>query len=523
MHGPFGNMTARGFVGLSHTALITALDHSISKKMSDLEKAEDRASTRSVDEADNIIDKIGLRFNAEIRGIERVGDDRKSDTNYWNALTIFLLPNLAILALSSGALGPTVFGLDFWTCVLVVVIWSVVGSLPVGFYGVFGQEFGLRQQILLRYFTGNVMGRVFALFNVISCIGWNAINVIPCVQLLVALGPLPPWAGCLIFVVITCSLALFGYRIIHVYERYSSIPNFVIYLVIIARLAKAKTFTFGDMQTGRAEAANVLGFILLVFGFTSGWLPSVADYFVYMDRRVPRWKVFVCLVVGLSVPCMFAFILGAACAMGTYTDPAWAAAFENESVGGLVHQILVKDSLHGFGKFCVVVLALSGVANNLPGSYSLSLAIQAVWSPLARFPRLGWCIIGNFVSLGLSIPAYYVFEAAMSNFLSIIGYNVSIYLGITLAEHFIYRRGFSGYDVLDFNNKDSLPVGIAGLVAFAFGIVSTVLGMNQTWYQGVVARSFGDVAADIAWEMNIVFAFVGYNLVRPFERRYFGR
>lgn len=47
--------------------------------------------------------------------------------------------------------------------------------------------------------------------------------------------------------------------------------------------------------------------------------------------------------------------------------------------------------------------------------------------------------------------------------------------------------------------------------------------MNQTWYQLVIARTFGPAGGDILFELNIVFAFVGYNLIRPFEKKYFGR
>ena len=94
---------------------------------------------------------------------------------------------------------------------------------------------------------------------------------------------------------------------------------------------------------------------------------------------------------------------------------------------------------------------------------------------------------------------------------------------MSLAEHFIYRKGFSGYDVSDFNNPKTLPIGIAGVVGFCFGICSTVLSMNQTWYQGVIARQIGEYGGDISWELNIIFAFIGYNLARPFELKYFGR
>lgn len=292
---------------------------------------------------------------------------------------------------------------------------------------------------------------------------------------------------------------------------------------MIARLTKSGNFTWGHMDQGTAEAGHVLSFIATIFGFVAGWSPSAADYSVYMPSDTSPVMVFMCMVVGLSVPAIFACILGAACAMGTFTSVAWSQAWEDNSVGGLVYAILVVDNLHGFGKFCVVILALSSIANNLPGSYSLALATQAIWSPLAKFPRLGWCLIGNFLSLALSIPAYYVFADTMANFLSIIGYNVSIYLGISLTEHFIYRKGFGGYDVTNFNDRSTTPVGFAGLVGFLFGVASTILSMNQSWYQGVIAKKFGADGGDISFELNIIFAFVGYNIIRPFELKYYKR
>ncbi|CAH2354008.1 purine-cytosine permease Fcy2p [[Candida] railenensis] len=471
----------------------------------------------------NIIDKLGLRFNAEIRGVERVPEDQRSKGSMLTPFFIYASPNLAIAALSTGALGTASFGLDFWTCTIVIIIWSFIGALPVGLFAVFGMKFGLRQQILSRYFTGNIMGRVFALFNVISCIGWNAINIIPSVELLAQLGPLPPWAGCLIFVVITCVIAMWGYKYIHLYERYSGIPNFIIYLVIIARLTMSKNFTFGTMGKGTAEAGNVLTFIALIFGFVAGWCPSAADFMVYLPSNTKSWKVFWPMVFGLSLPSMFALILGAACGSATATDPDWADAFESDSIGGLVYAILVPNSLHGFGKFCCVILALSGVANNLPGSYSLSLAIQAVWSPLAKFPRIGWCFVGNFLSLALSIPAYYKFSATMSNFLSIIGYNVSIYIGISLSEILVIRRSWSAYDFSNFDDGSTVPIGIAGVFTFCCGVATTVLSMNQTWYSGVISQKFGEYGGEVSFELNIVACFIIYSIVRPIEKKYFKR
>lgn len=330
---------------------------------SQLEAYHDKRERR-LEQGTNLFDRIGLKFNAEIRGVERVPEDKRVDTNWTSPLTMFLSPSMSIAALSTGMLGPTFYKLDFRTCVLVIVFWSIIGSMAVGFFATFGARFGLRQQMLSRYFTGNVMGRIFALFNVISCCGWNAVNILPSVQMLASIGPLPPWAGCIILVVVTCMVALLGYKAIHIYERYSWIPNFIIYLIVIARLTMSGNFTWGTMESGTQTAGNVLNFISTVFGYTAGWSSSSADFFVYMPSETPSWKIFGCMVVGLSTPCIFTLTLGAACAMGTLRDPTWKTAFDDGSVGGLVNMILNVNNLHGFGRFCMVVLGLSSIANN---------------------------------------------------------------------------------------------------------------------------------------------------------------
>lgn len=471
------------------------------------------------------INKFGEGMKAETRGIERVPEDQCHDTSLLSPFTIFLSPNLSIAAISTGALGTAAYGLDFWTTLIISVLFCFIGALPVGLYAVFGMKFGLRQQILSRFLVGNYAARIFALFNVISCIGWNAINSIGAVELLVAVGPLPPAAGCVIIVVVTLILAFFGYKVIHTYEKYSWIPNFLICFVIIARLKIEGDFTVGKMGTGKTEIGNVLSYISVVFGFVAGWTPSAADYTVYMPPNMPPWKVFWSMVFGLALPSLLTLILGAAMGATTFTNPRMADAYAESSIGGLTYEILVPHSLGRFGSFCCVLLGLSTIANNLPGSYSLSLSVQAIWSEFAKVPRLFWCVLGNVVSLAISIPAYYDFSTAMENFLSIIGYNVSIYLGISLCEHLLIRKNkLSNYDLtydrITKKNFVDIPVGYAGFVTMLVGWVLAVMGMDQSWFNGFASRKIGEAGGDIGWELCISSTFLVYAVLRPLEMKY---
>lgn len=169
-----------------------------------------------------------------------------------------------------------------------------------------------------------------------------------------------------------------------------------------------------------------------------------------------------------------------------------------------------------------MLVALSTVANNIPNVYSASLSAQALWSPFARVPRIVWSFIGNFATLAICIPAFYHFEEVMDNFMNLIAYYLAIYQAIFISEHLIYHKGKFDYDYENYKDKNAYPIGIAGVFAFCCGVAGVVVGMDQVWYAGVIGRKIGE-GGDIGFELGAGFAFVGYNLVRPFEKKYIGR
>lgn len=472
-------------------------------------------------------DRIGAKLNAETKGVEPVTDEEKTDDSVINAASMWFSANMVIAAYALGTLGPLVFQLNFGVSVLVIVFFNLLGLVSVAFFSVFGAEFGLRQMILSRYLLGNVTARIFSCINVIACVGWSVVNTIASAQLLSMINPggrqCPPWAGILVITGCTVLVTFFGYGIIHKYEKWSWVPNFVVFLVIIACLAKNGSFTNGEWGGGATTAGGVLSFGSAIYGFATGWTTYAADYTVYMPRNFNKMKIFFSLVAGLAFPLFFTMILGAASARATLSNPAYLEYYKSDSIGGLTFAILVPDSLHGFGQFCCVVLAMSTVANNIPNMYSTALSAQATWEPLAKIPRVVWTLVGNAASLAIAIPAYYKFESFMQNFMDSIGYYLAIYTSISLSEHFIYRRGFKGYDVNAWDKWSQLPIGIAGCSALFVGAVGVALGMSQTYWTGEIGRLIGEFGGDIGFELGAGFAFVTFNLVRPLELKYMGR
>lgn len=487
---------------------------------------EDSGHAEAQETSLNVFDKWASKLNAETKGVDLVLDDEKTDCSIWNAASMWLSANLVIATFSLGALGVTVFGLSFFQCIMVIIFFSLLGASPVAFFSIFGCRLGLRQMILSKYLLGNYGMRIFAFINMIACVGWGAVNIMASAQLLniVNNGALPPWAGCLILVICTILVRFFGYHVIHYYERWSWIPNLAIFIAIICRMAMAKTFTWGETKGGETTAGNVLSFGGTIFGFASGWTTYASDYTVYQPRNANAYRIFFGILAGLLLPLIFTLILGAACATGTLTNPEWASLYEEKAVGGLVYSILVQDSLHGFGQFLCVLLALSTVANNIPNMYSVAMSAQAFSSYLRIVPRVVWTVCANFVTLAICIPAYYHFESVMENFMNLIAYYLAIYEAMCLSQHFIWNRGrWSAYDYENYMDKRVYPVGLAGVFGFCCGVAGVVVGMNQVWYSGPIGRQIGERGGDIGFELGAGFAFVGFNLMRPIEMKYLGR
>lgn len=65
---------------------------------------------------------------------------------------LFLSPNMTIGSLSTEALGTAAFGLEFYTRVIIIVIFCV-----------FGMRTGLRYRILSRFLVRDAVARVVAL------------------------------------------------------------------------------------------------------------------------------------------------------------------------------------------------------------------------------------------------------------------------------------------------------------------------------------------------------------------------
>lgn len=367
-----------------------------------------------------------------------------------------------------------------------------------------------------------------AFFNILSCLGWASVNTIVGAQLLAAINPehaLPGWAGILIISLSTLLITTFGYQFVHAYERWSWIPVFIVFLIVAGELGRSSKFI--PLSHGPAEAGSVLSFAASVFGFATGWTSYAADYTVYQPSTSSSKRIFFWTFGGLFVPLVFTELLGAAVMTVLVADPehnAYEVAYEASGIGGILAAVLVPPLGH-FGSFCLVVLALSIVANNCPNIYSVALSLQVLARETQRVPRIAWTALGTCVYVAVAVPGYAMFESWLESFMLLIGYWLAAYEGIALAEHFVFRAGRAGgYAVADYDTPGRLPPGMAAAGAFGIGAVGAVLGMAQPWFTGPVGRLCGgEFGGDVGFELAFGFAGVSFVVLRSVEKGHYGR
>lgn len=337
---------------------------------------------------------------------------------------------------------------------------------------------------------------------------------------------MPGWAGIIVIAAATFLVTLFGYKIVHTYERYSWIPCFIIFMIVLGEFAHSGHFENVPMGVGLSEAGSALSFAASVFGFATGWTSYAADYTVYQPVNSSRKSIFAWTFAGLSFPLLFTEMLGAAVATAMAAndgDNVYMDGYSSSGIGGLLAAVIVPP-LGKFGQFCLVILALSIIANNCPNIYSVSLSLQLLARVSQRVPRFIWTFIGTLVYCAIAIPGYSHFESVLENFMLLIAYWLAIYEGISLSEHIVFKRGFAGYRPEDYMSKSKLPPGYAAILAFCFGIMGAVLGMAQVWFIGPIGKLCGtEYGGDIGFELAFGFSALSYCFLRYFEKKHFGR
>jgi len=433
-------------------------------------------------------------------GIQRVSPSDRHHVRVFDNLTIWLSANLVVSTITVGTLAVPIFKMGFWDSFLSIVMFTILGVLPVAFFATLGPKLGLRQMTITRFSFGWAGASIMALFNVAACLGWSAVDVIIGAQLLAQITHAPVWAGIVVIALATTLVSLYGYAYVHQYERYAWIPMAFIFGLLA--IVSARHFHFAAVPVlNFAELASVLSFGGAVFGCGIGWASYASDYSVHQPEDTRSGRVFWLTFLGVTLPCILLETFGLILAM----------SFTGETSGALL--AAAAAPLGKFGTAILGLLALSIVANNIPNDYSLGLSMQVPGGGFQKVNRAVWTVLGAVIYVAVAIPAASHFYESMENFLLLMAYWLGPWSIVLIIEHFVFRKGV--YNVDDWNTPGKLPNGWAAIAALVVGLAGVYLGADQVDFAGPLAKLWH---VDIGFELGIVFAGITYLIFRFIER-----
>jgi len=469
-----------------------------------------------------------FELGVEARGVERVPENMRDSTYFWNNIFMWWSVNTVLTTVSIGVIAEPAFGLPLPIASATILCFGALATCSVSFIATLGPKTGLRTMVISRFSSGYIGCIIYSILNIITELGFSVLCVVLGGQALAAVNPgtLPLGAGVVIIGVLSLIPCFIGYDMIHKSERYAWIPVTFVMLCLWGLGAKAGFDVSAERQlqaTGRSLSADVLSFGGIVFGSFNGWSVVAADYNCRMPANVSPWKIFAMTFAGLYIPICMVEILGAA--LTSISDTAYVNAYTDGGTGGLVAQVL--SPWKGGGKFLLVILALSNLLNNVINTYSAGLSIQALGRPFAKVPRFFWTLVCFAAYTIAGVVGREHFSAILTNFLSILGYWTGWFAVIVAEEHVIFRRKggrLGGYNLADWDSPKKLPIGIAGLLAVGFGVAGAAVGMSEVWYTGPLGKKAGGLfGTDLGFELAAGFAAVTYPPLRWLEIHFTGR
>lgn len=338
---------------------------------------------------------------------------------------------------------------------------------------------------------------------------------------------------------------------------------------------------------GTDSAAQIgvrISFFNLAYSVTATWGGCASDYYVVLPETVSQTTIFMSTFFGTAIPTVFGAVIGMLIGNAATQYKPWSDAYNNYSLGGLLNTVF--ERWHGFGKFLLVIFWLSLITNNTINNYSSALSVQLIDNFFFKyFPRWFIVVIIFIITLVCSLVGRNSFSTILSNFLPMLGYWISIYFTLLFEENVIFRstrlaklyryelygedfasesditiqpterektddKAGEGISILQnssqriteqfppplastksvpyynfnvWNDTNYHTKGFASIIAFCCGVVGAVMGMNQVYYTGPIAKLIGEYAADMGTFLAIGFAGVSYPLLRYAELKRYGK
>ena len=398
--------------------------------------------------------------------------------------TLWLASNLTIADYALGFL-PVTLGVPLPSILLALVVGNVLGSLVLALSVAMGPRTGFPQMLISRSSFGTRGNYAFATFNWISTAGWFTVNVILGVFALQILVPsMPFFVGAILTVVAEVLLAIFGYDVIHGFEKIMAVVLGILFafatLLIIGR-GYVSIASYSPNVSGTSDLALFAITLAAAFSYVMSWSPYGSDYSRYLPEKTPYKKSIVNSFLGAFIASFWLEALGALVAILAPSAPnaisALPAAF------GIL------------GLPIVVAVILGGVAANVLNIYTNALSALVLDIKAKRWLVL---VFGGIIGLILSIYGASNFGSFYEQFLLLLDYWITPWFGILAVNFFVLKK-----------TGDTFPSGILwrAILSYVVAIavsVAFIPSIAYFDYSGPIASLLG--GADFSYFVSFLVA-----------------
>jgi nucleobase:cation symporter-1, NCS1 family len=408
--------------------------------------------------------------------------------------TVWFGVNLTLLAVVTGGLAVTQFGLSFGWASFGLVIGNLVGAVFMALHSAQGPRLGVPQMVQTRGQFGSLGSFLVIGIVIVTYIGFVASNLVIGGETLATIIPGLGEASAIAFVGILSVIgAIFGYDLIHAYTRLIS------YVAggVLALAALWIVFVHGlpahFLNRNSFNMTGLLGTISVAALWQISYAPYVSDYSRYMPYETG------------ARPAFWASYWG--CALGSVLP-----MFLGATIGIALPTVSITDGLasllYGIAPLVVIVLSVGLSASNAMNMYCGALSTLTIgqtliprWSPGARARAIAVLLLFGVALIG-ALLGRSSFLVNYTNFMLLLLYVLVPWTAINLVDYYLLRHG--QYDVASFLRQDGGIYGRVNLVAVACYVIGVIVQLPfvaTPMYTGPVAKAID--GADLSWIIGL--------------------
>jgi NCS1 nucleoside transporter family len=399
-----------------------------------------------------------------------------------------------------GALA-VILGNNLFWAVVAVVIGNIAGGIFMALHSIQGAKLGVPQLIQSRGQFG-FLGALLPIFlAAFLYLGFFATTAVIAGQNLSAAIPVVSLPVSIVLVsLLSITLALAGYKAIHVIARWAMWP-----LAIAVIVVTAASLIHGGLDFSPAgfEVGPFLSALGIIATFLLTYAPYVSDYSRYLPVETQAKDAFNWTFWGAFLGTTWTMLLGV----------FLAVQFNSEDIAA------ATSELFGGGWVVVVILMVTAIAvagNNALNLYGGMLNLITAGTSLreikaSRAVRISMLLPTFVIGLVIAIFASAEFSGNVAIFLSFLLLGFVPWGAINLIDYYWIRKG--NYDVdaffsrkgIYYSDKKSWTVGGINWKAFTayfVGIAFALPFMNNGLVVGFATPYFGD--ADLSWIPGLI-------------------